>query len=251
MDFEVKRWLKRKLFCTRWFSRCDRPLSPNVGGHQKNLSIGHVFTHHPKRVTSRIARHAMFFWRDFKVIFKDCSGSQSCWLESRWGYFRQWHWEIRYFSLYCWWFRNLAITSWYGTYPTILQGIPRFSKTPADFSSIASRILDSDSIYTSNLRVESAWIWIPDTAIKGTSWSQAAHKNLPGCFQKNSGTRKWMVKIMAEPYIWMDDLGVLVPLFLEPPTLTIFRRCVSCLGEWCLRVDMPSPMTCLLATTIL
>ena len=34
---------------------------------------------------------------------------------------------------------------------------------------------------------------------------------------KNSGTPKWMVKIMENP-IRMDDLGV--PLFLETPNIT-------------------------------
>ena len=32
---------------------------------------------------------------------------------------------------------------------------------------------------------------------------------------KNNGTPKWMVKIMEDPIIKMDDLGV--PLFLETP----------------------------------
>ena len=26
-----------------------------IGGHEEPLSLGHVFTHHPKKVTSRIA----------------------------------------------------------------------------------------------------------------------------------------------------------------------------------------------------
>ena len=39
-------------------------------------------------------------------------------------------------------------------------------------------------------------------------------------FSKNSGTPKWMVKIMEHP-IKMDDLGV--PLFLETPKC-LFNR---------------------------
>ncbi len=34
-------------------------------------------------------------------------------------------------------------------------------------------------------------------------------------FFKNTGTPKWMVKIMENPYEQMGDLGV--PLFLETP----------------------------------
>ena len=42
-----------------------------------------------------------------------------------------------------------------------------------------------------------------------------------GCFQKKSGTPKWMVKIMVpKPYFLMDDLGV--PLILETPILFIY-----------------------------
>ena len=55
---------KTKIAYTRWFSRRDLALSPNVGGHQQPFQKGHVFTHHPKKVTRRIARQ-VFFWDDY------------------------------------------------------------------------------------------------------------------------------------------------------------------------------------------
>ena len=39
-------------------------LYPLVGGHQQLFQKGHIFTHHPKKVTSRIARQ-VFFWDDY------------------------------------------------------------------------------------------------------------------------------------------------------------------------------------------
>ncbi len=39
----------------------DQTLSPNVGGHVYNLWVRVTWTHHPKKVTSRIARNGLFY----------------------------------------------------------------------------------------------------------------------------------------------------------------------------------------------
>ena len=59
---------------------------------------------------------------------------------------------------------------------------------------------------------------------------------------KNSGTPKWMVKIIENPIYKMDDLGV--PLFSETST---YANChlISTLLNWVVILDKRSEKVCM------
>ena len=212
MDFEVKRWLKRKFFCTSWWpSRRDRPKNPQTLGRS------------PKKPFNRSRFHSLFqeghklaelpgiqfiLGEISRWFFKTAHESQSCWLESRWGYFRPWHWDDTLS------FRYTVDGSEIWRSPVdmvnspLFKGIPRFSKTPADLKEYR----EQNSWFGFDLHIKSqGWICLNlNTGYRnntGPKWwqkgGQAGHKLVTriytGCFEKIGVPENGMVS-NGKPY---------------------------------------------------